>query len=47
MKIEQGYRLRRFVYQLNGWRIIFTFYPKKEVVSEYYALKNKIVTLSH
>ncbi len=47
MKIEQGYRQRRFVYQLNGWRIIFTFYPKKEVVSEYYALKNKIVTLSH
>ncbi|NLZ73024.1 MAG: hypothetical protein GX905_04305 [Bacteroidales bacterium] len=46
-KIEQGYRNRRFIYKLNGWRIIFTFYPKRTVVSECYALKNKMITLKY
>mgnify|MGYP000847697631 CR=1 FL=1 len=41
-KIHRGYGKRRFLYKGRGWRIIFTFYPKDEVVSNRYALKNKV-----
>lgn len=40
--IEKGISGRRFRYQSDKWRIIFTFYPKTERVSERYALKNKV-----
>ncbi|NDV59538.1 hypothetical protein [Bacteroides sp. 519] len=40
--IKQGTSARKFVYQQDGWRLIFTFFPTNEVVDERYALKNKV-----
>lgn len=41
--IEQGTNARKFVYQKEDWRIIFTFFPTDRVVDEKYALKNKVL----
>lgn len=41
--IRQGTKARKFVYQKEGWRIIFTFFPTDQVVDEKYALKNKVL----
>lgn len=41
--ILQGARSRKFVYQEESWRIIFTFFPTDRVVEERYALKNKVL----
>lgn len=41
--IIQGVNGRKFVYQNNGWRMAFTFYPTDSVVDEKYAMKNKMV----
>lgn len=41
--IHQGINSRKFVYQKEGWRIIFTFFPTDKVVDEKYALKNKVL----
>lgn len=41
--IHQGITSRKFVYQKNDWRIIFTFFPTDKVVDEKYALKNKVL----
>lgn len=43
-QIQQGVSARRFVFQEDGWRIYITFFPTTEVVSEKYALKNKVVS---
>lgn len=40
--ILSGAKGRRFVYQEEGWRLIFTFFPTNGVVDERYALKNKV-----
>lgn len=40
--IESGCSGRKFVYQDGGWRITVTFFPRKSVVDERYALKNKV-----
>ena len=32
---------RRFIFREDSWKIYLTFFPKNEVVSEKYALKNK------
>ena len=32
---------RKFIFKENAWKIYLTFFPKNEVVSEKYALKNK------
>lgn len=32
---------RRFVFREEEWKIYLTFFPRNEVVSEKYALKNK------
>lgn len=40
--IEQGIQGRKFIYQKNDWRMIFTFFPTDRVVDEKYALKNKV-----
>lgn len=40
--IQQGCEARKFVYSEHGWRLIFTFFPTNEVVSERYALKNQV-----
>ena len=42
--IREGLAARRFVYQEGEWRIYLTFFPTTEVVSEKYALKNKVVS---
>ena len=42
-QIQQGIKARRFVFQESGWRIYLTFFPTTEVVSEKYALKNKVL----
>lgn len=41
--IAQGMNTRKFVYQRENWRIIFTFFPTDRVVDEKYALKNKVL----
>ncbi|WP_294479902.1 hypothetical protein [uncultured Bacteroides sp.] len=41
--ILQGAKVRKFVYQEGGWRLIFTFFPTDRVVDERYALKNKVL----
>ena len=41
--IEQGTNARKFIYQKEDWRIIFTFFPTDRVVDEKYALKNKVL----
>lgn len=41
--ISQGASARKYVYQQEGWRIIFTFFPTNRVVDERYALKNKVL----
>ena len=41
--ILQGIKSRKFVYQEEGWRMIFTFFPTDQVVDERYALKNKVL----
>lgn len=41
--IAQGMNTRKFVYQREDWRIIFTFFPTDRVVDEKYALKNKVL----
>lgn len=41
--IWTGIGTRRFVFQEGEWRIYLTFFPTDEVVSERYALKNKVV----
>ena len=41
--IEQGTNVRKFIYQKEDWRIIFTFFPTDRVVDEKYALKNKVL----
>ena len=43
MLIEQGTNVRKFIYQKEDWRIIFTFFPTDRVVDEKYALKNKVL----
>ncbi len=40
--IRAGSEVRKFVFQAEGWRIIFTFFPADRVVDERYALKNKM-----
>ena len=42
--IHNGLNTRRFVFQEEDWRIYLTFFPTTEVVSERYALKNKVVS---
>ena len=42
--IHHGLNTRRFVFQEGNWRIYLTFFPTTEVVSERYALKNKVVS---
>ena len=44
--IQNGIKARKFVYQKDGWRMIFTFFPTDRVVEERYALKNKVF-MSH
>lgn len=41
--ILSGVKGRKFVYQKEGWRLIFTFFPTNSVVDERYALKNKVL----
>lgn len=41
--IAQGMNTRKFVYQREDWRIIFTFFPTDRVVDEKYALINKVL----
>ena len=41
--ILQGAKSRKFVYQEEGWRMIFTFFPTDQIVEERYALKNKVL----
>ena len=40
--IQEGCSSRKFVFADQGWRVVVTFFPKEEVVSERYALKNKV-----
>lgn len=42
--IRSGVKSRRYVFQEGEWRIYLTFFPTTEVVSEKYALKNKVVS---
>lgn len=42
--IQNGLKVRRFVYAEGGWRICLTFFPTTEVVDERYALKNKVIS---
>ena len=42
--IRTGIGTRRFVFQEGEWRIYLTFFPTDEVVSERYALKNKVLS---
>lgn len=42
-RIAQGATGRKYIYKEEGWRMIFTFFPTDRVVSERYALKNKVL----
>lgn len=44
--IAEGITGRKFVYQSDGWRLAFTFFPTDRVVDEKYAMKNKMVKRS-
>lgn len=41
--IQNGVTGRKFIYQKEGWRLVFTFFPTDHVVDERYALKNKVL----
>lgn len=45
--ILQGASGRKFTYQEEGWRLIFTFFPTDRVVDERYALKNRRYALKN
>ncbi|MBE6275280.1 MAG: hypothetical protein E7096_02875 [Bacteroides sp.] len=42
-RIRAGLSARRFLYQEGGWQIYVTFFPTDRVVTERYALKNKVL----
>lgn len=37
---------RRFVFKEGNWKLYLTFFPRNEVVSERYALKNRAFRIS-
>lgn len=40
--IHSGCRGRKFIFHAEGWRLTVIFFPTDSVVSEQYALKNKV-----